>query len=81
MMDQQGCSGCGVLGTFGEWGAVIARRRAWGDAAGLNTMARTAAALPAPRVTFVLSFTMLKVLSIGFVPGMNIDGGPFWYRQ
>jgi hypothetical protein len=46
---------------------VIARQRAWADSTSLNTMARAAAALPAPRVTLVRSLTVEKVDSMGFV--------------
>ncbi|GAA3482956.1 hypothetical protein GCM10018966_093650 [Streptomyces yanii] len=33
----------------------------------MNTIVSAAAGLPAPRVTLVLNFTVLKVLSMGFV--------------
>ncbi len=58
---------------------MIARQRAWADSTSLNTIARAAAGLPAPRVTLVRSLTVENVDSIGFVPGMNVGGGPFWY--
>jgi hypothetical protein len=45
---------------------VIARQRAWVDSTSLNTIARAAAGLPAPRVTLVRSLTVENVDSIGF---------------
>jgi hypothetical protein len=43
---------------------VIARQRSWADSTSLNTMARAAAGLPAPRVTLVRSLTVEKVDSL-----------------
>jgi hypothetical protein len=50
-----------------RWGAITARQRAWADSTSLKTIARAAAALPAPLVTFVRSRTVANVDSIGFV--------------
>lgn len=46
---------------------MIARQRSCADSTSLNTITGAAAGLPAPRVTLVLDFTVLKVLSTGFV--------------
>lgn len=43
------------------------RQRAWADSTSLNTIARAAVWLSAPRVTLVRSLTVENVDSIGFV--------------
>jgi hypothetical protein len=50
-----------------RWAPVIARQRACADSTSLNTIARAAAGLPAPRVTLVRSLTVENVDSMGFV--------------
>lgn len=46
---------------------MIARQRSWADSTSLNTIARAAAGLSAPRVTLVRSLTVENVDSMGFV--------------
>jgi hypothetical protein len=50
-----------------RWAPVMALQRSWADSTSLNTIARAAAGLPAPRVTLVRSLTVENVDSMGFV--------------
>lgn len=50
-----------------RWAPVIARQRSWANSTNLNTVARAAAELPAPRVTLVRSLTLENVDSMGLV--------------
>lgn len=55
---------------------MIARQRACADSTSLNTIARAAVGLPAPRVTFVRSLTVENADSIGFDSGEDGAGIP-----